>query len=55
MAARPSPVTPAVLAWALREDGRDYRVVAEELEVDPELLDAWVHGEAKVPSDVAIC
>lgn len=45
--AKTSPVTASVLGWALDEDGRDYRELAEALDIDPDLLESWVAGEAK--------
>lgn len=47
MSAKPSPVTPAVLGWALDEDGRGRRALSEALDVDPDTLDAWLAGDAR--------
>lgn len=45
--ANASPVTPAVVRWALDEDGRSDVDLAEALEVDEDDLLAWVSGEAR--------
>jgi Zn-dependent peptidase ImmA (M78 family) len=42
-----SPVTASVLGWAVEEDGRDFRELAEALDIDPDVLDSWLAGEAK--------
>lgn len=47
MAAKTVPVTPAVLAWAVQEDGRPMPELAEAVGIDPELLRAWLEGEAR--------
>jgi transcriptional regulator with XRE-family HTH domain len=47
VSAKPSPVTPAVLGWALDEDGRSRRALSEALDVDPDTLDAWLAGDAR--------
>lgn len=46
-AARPSPISPAVLAWALAEDGRSPEDLALALKVSPDLLQAWLAGEER--------
>lgn len=40
----PAPVTPDLVRWALEEDGRPYKRVAEALEVAPDVLLAWAEG-----------
>lgn len=47
MAAKPSPVSPDVLAWAVAEDGRPLRQLADALKVDSELLEEWLAGGAR--------
>lgn len=47
MAGKPSPVTSSVLAWAVEEDGRDLRSLAEALDTDPDTLTSWVVGEER--------
>lgn len=42
-----SPVTPAVLRWALDEDGRSDVDLADALSIDEDDLLAWVAGEAR--------
>lgn len=46
-AAKPAPVTPSVIGWALSEDGREPSALAERLEVDEETLHAWLTGDAR--------
>ena len=41
------PVTPAVLTWAIEEDGRSLQDLADAVGVDVELLQAWTKGEAQ--------
>jgi len=41
------PVTPAVVAWALEEDGRSLQEFAGAVGIDVELLRAWAEGEAE--------
>jgi Zn-dependent peptidase ImmA (M78 family) len=43
----PSPITPSVLLWALREDGRPIDKIAEGLKVSPLDLEAWAEGSAR--------
>lgn len=45
MAAKPSPVTPDVLRWAVDEDGRTLSELAEALKVDVDTVDGWVSGD----------
>jgi Zn-dependent peptidase ImmA (M78 family) len=47
MAVKTVPVTPAVVAWALEEDGRPLVRLAEATALEPELLRAWAEGEAQ--------
>lgn len=47
MGARTVPVTPAVLTWAIEEDGRSLQDLADAVGVDVELLRAWTEGEAQ--------
>ncbi len=47
MAGTPSPVTPAVLRWALDEDGRSDVDLADKLRVDEDTLLAWSKGDAR--------
>jgi Zn-dependent peptidase ImmA (M78 family) len=46
MAAVASPVRPAVLSWAISEDGRDLLELAEALKVNVDVLDGWVSGDS---------
>lgn len=46
MAAVASPVTPAVLTWAISEDGRELLELADALKVDVDVLDGWVSGDS---------
>ena len=46
MAGKPSPITRAVLAWAISEDGRSLLDLANALGIDEALLDEWVEGES---------
>jgi Zn-dependent peptidase ImmA (M78 family)/transcriptional regulator with XRE-family HTH domain len=46
LAAKPSPVTPDVVRWAVDEDGRSLADLAERLGVAEELLNAWMAGDA---------
>lgn len=46
MAAVASPVRPAVLSWAINEDGRELLELAQALKVDVDLLDGWVSGDS---------
>ena len=46
MAAVASPVSPAVLAWVINEDGRQLLEVAEALKVDVDLLEGWLAGDS---------
>jgi Zn-dependent peptidase ImmA (M78 family) len=39
-------VTPSVLRWAVEEDGRPLPDLAERLQIDVDVLDAWLNGEA---------
>src|SRR5680860_478222 len=43
--AQTSPITPAVLTWALAEDGRSRDELAKTLKVDRPELDAWAVGD----------
>lgn len=43
--ALPSPINPAVLAWARTESGYPVERVAERLQVKAERVEAWEHGE----------
>ena len=45
MAAKTSPITPAVLRWALAEDGRSRDEVATALKVARPQLEAWASGD----------
>lgn len=45
MVAKPSPVTPEVLRWAVDEDGRTMPELAQALKVDVDMLDGWVSGD----------
>lgn len=47
MAARTVPITAAVVAWALEEDGRQLADVAEAVGVGVDTLRAWAEGEAQ--------
>lgn len=47
MAAKTSPITPSVLAWALRQDGRSADEIAETLKVEPSTLAGWISAEAR--------
>lgn len=47
MPAKASPVSPSVLAWAIEEDGRSLDDLATALNVDAEVLDEWVSGDAQ--------
>lgn len=47
MSAKLSPITPAVLTWAVRQDGRSVDDVAQAVSVDPGLLREWMAGEAQ--------
>lgn len=44
MAAKRSPVTAAVLRWAVSEDGRSPEDLADALEVEPDAVRAWING-----------
>ena len=44
MASQPSPVTSAVIAWAVAEDGRDVDQIADALKVDVDTLSGWTNG-----------
>jgi ribosome-binding protein aMBF1 (putative translation factor) len=46
MATKTSPVTPAVLRWAISEDGRSDTDLADALKIDSELLGSWMSGDA---------
>jgi Zn-dependent peptidase ImmA (M78 family)/transcriptional regulator with XRE-family HTH domain len=41
-----SPITPPVLAWAIKEDGRSPGELAEKLKVDRSILDQWTDGDS---------
>ena len=41
-----SPVTPAVVGWAVSEDGRSLAELAEAVGVKVDTLDGWVTGDA---------
>ncbi|HLG14911.1 MAG TPA: XRE family transcriptional regulator [Blastocatellia bacterium] len=43
----PALVTPSVLEWARKESGYELGPVAKKLQVRPEKVLAWEHGEAK--------
>lgn len=45
MATKTSPVTPAVLAWAVDQDGRNLTAIADAAKVDPSDLQAWIAGD----------
>lgn len=47
MAVKASPVTPAVVRWALDEDGRSDLDIAQALEVDIDVLEAWATGDER--------
>jgi Zn-dependent peptidase ImmA (M78 family) len=47
MSGKPSPITPAVLAWAIEEDGRPPVDLAEKLKVDRSVLDEWTDGDSR--------
>ena len=47
MAGKPSPVTPAVVAWAVEQDGRSVDELAVTLKVDPETLRGWMRGDVQ--------
>ncbi|MFP5335712.1 MAG: ImmA/IrrE family metallo-endopeptidase [Actinomycetes bacterium] len=47
MTAQAAPVTPAVLAWAVAEDGRPLVDIAERLKVTEDVLDEWLAGESQ--------
>jgi Zn-dependent peptidase ImmA (M78 family) len=42
---QPTPVTPDVVAWAVREDGRSADVLAREIKVSGDSLQAWMDGD----------
>jgi Zn-dependent peptidase ImmA (M78 family) len=42
-----APVTPAVIAWALEEDGRPLREIADRLHVETDDIRAWVDGRSR--------
>jgi Zn-dependent peptidase ImmA (M78 family) len=44
MSATETPVTPAVIAWALDEDGRAIEEIAERVHADADDLRAWADG-----------
>lgn len=44
--AQVSPVKPDVLRWAISEDGRDTDDLADALKVEPDLVVAWIEGNA---------
>jgi hypothetical protein len=46
MATKTSPVTPAVLRWAISEDGRSDTDLVDALKIDSELLRSWMSGDA---------
>ncbi|MGH3975109.1 MAG: ImmA/IrrE family metallo-endopeptidase [Pseudonocardiaceae bacterium] len=46
MATKTSPVTPAVLRWAISEDGRSDTNLADALKIDSKLLGSWMSGAA---------
>lgn len=46
MSTKTVAVTPAVVAWALEQDGRGLPDIAEAVGVDRDLLQSWVEGEA---------
>jgi Zn-dependent peptidase ImmA (M78 family) len=46
VAAVASPVKPAVLGWAIDEDGRELLELADALKIDVDLLDGWVSGDS---------
>jgi Zn-dependent peptidase ImmA (M78 family) len=47
MAGKPSPVSPAVLRWAVEQDGRTLDALAEAADVPVVALEAWVAGETQ--------
>lgn len=49
MAAKPSPVTPAVLTWAVEQDGRGVGAIADAVGVEIGTLRAWMAGD-ELPS-----
>lgn len=48
MASQTSPVTPAVVRWAVQEDGRSLQELATALKVDVDTLDGWTSGDHTV-------
>jgi Zn-dependent peptidase ImmA (M78 family) len=46
MGTRTVPVTPAVVAWAIEEDGRSAQELADAVGVDVEVLRGWAEGES---------
>lgn len=40
-----APVTPEVVAWAVREDGRQVDALAAAAKVTPDALQAWIDGQ----------
>ncbi|WP_327639545.1 ImmA/IrrE family metallo-endopeptidase [Kribbella sp. NBC_00482] len=47
MAAKESPITPSVLSWAIRQDGRTPAEVARAIHVDPTVLEGWMAGTSR--------
>lgn len=45
MPLKTSPVTPAVVRWAVDEDGRSFSEVADALHLDVDTLDGWTSGD----------
>lgn len=47
MATKTVPLTPAVLAWAVQEDGRSVPQLSEAVGVEPETFRSWLEGEVQ--------
>lgn len=45
MAARPVPINPALLDWAIRDAGVTTTRLAEDLDIQEETISAWLTGE----------